>query len=130
MIRYIHHWNIIKIEDQNQKWFAVTGFVREISNDKPLIPETNTKYTTSSPIIKIEGRNVYTESGSHYVLEGESLEFMESPEKYKSCSSNNTIRNSYSSRCILKKDWFTFYLELLFFHIPDAINLSKGYEFE
>lgn len=80
MIRHIHHWTIIQVKDGNQKWFAVTGFVRGISNEKPLVPGTNIKYTTSSPIIKIEGRNIYTESGSHYILEGESVEFMESPE--------------------------------------------------
>lgn len=79
MTRYIHHWNIVQVENQNQKWFAVTGFIREISNEKPLVYKTNIKYITSSPITKIEGRNIYTESGNHYILEGKSIEFMESP---------------------------------------------------
>ncbi len=70
-VRDIGQWTLLYGKDDQGTWISVAGIVLRGENERPMAPGANLRYTTSSPIIKVEGRVVFTESGSKYTLVGD-----------------------------------------------------------
>ena len=68
--RKLKDWNIKLYSDNKGSWIAVSGFVSDLTNERPLAEGASYRYTTSSPIISIEGNKLITESNSIYELIG------------------------------------------------------------